>query len=119
MISGEQWMEKTQAGLSEIYKLEGKITADNIRELAAANSDLAAILDTNSLKASGFAKMMEAVEEGTISWGDVTSDLIELYDDLYYTADLAGEALARLESVEIGKSDTEIGKIYTESWAAI
>lgn len=119
LIAGEQWLEKTQAGLSEIYKLEGQITADNIRELAEENSDLAAVLDTNSLKASGFAKMMEAVESGTISLTDVTSDLIEIYDGLYYSADLAGEAIARLESAKIKESDTKVGNIYSESYGAV
>jgi hypothetical protein len=112
-------MEKTQASLTEIYKLEGQITADNIRELAEENSDLAAVLDTNSLKASGFAKMMEAVESGTISLTDVTSDLIKVYDGLYYSADLAGEAIARLESAKIKKSDTKVGNIYSESYGAV
>ena len=119
LIAGEQWMEKTQAGLSEIYKLEGQITADNIRELAEENSDLAAVLDTNSLKASGFAKMMEAVESGTIGLTDVTSDLIKVYDGLYYSADLAGEAIARLESANIKESDTKVGNIYSESYGAV
>ena len=119
LIAGEQWLEKTQASLTEIYKLEGQITADNIRELAEENSDLAAVLDTNSLKASGFAKMMEAVESGTISLTDVTSDLIEIYDGLYYSADLAGEAIARLESAKIKESDTKVGNIYSESYGAV
>lgn len=119
LIAGEQWLEKTQASLTEIYKLEGQITADNIRELAEENSDLAAVLDTNSLKASGFAKMMEAVESGTISLTDVTSDLIKVYDGLYYSADLAGEAIARLESAKIKESDTKVGNIYSESYGAV
>jgi hypothetical protein len=118
MFSGEQWQE-TWSSLSAIYQAEGKITADNIRELTKENSELATVLETNSLKASGFAKMMEAVEENTISLGNVTSDLIEIYDNLYYSVDLAGEVIARLESVEIGDSDTKIGNIYSEARAAI
>jgi hypothetical protein len=105
--------------LTELYAFEGKITADNIRELTEKNSDLATVLEVNSLKASGFAKMMEAVEEGSLSLGQVTTDLIKIYDQLYYSVDLAGEAIARLESVEIGDSDTKIGNIYSESWAAV
>ena len=119
LMGSEQWLKETSKGLSEIYQMEGKITSDNIRELAKENKDLAAVLDTNSLKASGFAKMMEAVEEGTIDVTDVTEDLIKIYDGLYYSADLAGEAIARLESAKIGDSDTKVGNIYSESWAAV
>ena len=46
MISGEQWMEKTQAGLSEIYKLEGKITADT----ANAGKDITVQITSPSQK---------------------------------------------------------------------
>lgn len=118
MIGSESWKD-TEEALSNIYTISGKITADNIRELKEENAELASVLDTNSLKASGFAKMMEAVEEGTVSLASVTTDLIKVYDSLYYSADLAGEAIARLESVEIGDSDTKIGNIYSESWAAV
>jgi hypothetical protein len=112
-------MEKTQAGLSEIYRLEGEITADNIRELAEENSDLAAVLDLNSIKASGFAKLMEAVESGTISLTDITSDLIEAYDELYYSAGLAEEVLNRINSIDTGESDTKIGNSYSNAVASI
>lgn len=118
MISNEGWAD-TQKSLTEIYNLTGNITADNIRDLAEKSSDLAAILETNSLKASGFAEMMKAVERGTINLTDVTTDLIKVYEGLYYSADLAGEAIARLEKAKIGDSDTKIGNIYSESWGAV
>lgn len=118
MISNEGWAD-TQKSLTEIYNLTGNITADNIRDLTEKSSDLAAILETNSLKASGFAEMMKAVERGTIDLTDVTTDLIKVYEGLYYSADLAGEAIARLEKAKIGDSDTKIGNIYSESWGAI
>lgn len=118
MISNEDWAD-TQKSLTEIYNLTGNITADNIRDLAEKSSDLAAILETNSLKASGFAEMMKAVERGTINLTDVTTDLIKVYEGLYYSADLAGEAIARLEKAKIGDSDTKIGNIYSESWGAV
>lgn len=118
LINSEGW-KKTETSLSEIYNLTGEITADNIRDLAKENNELASVLETSGVKASSFAKIMEDVERGSLNVSQVTEDLIKLYDDLYYSVDLAGEAIARLEKAKIRDSETKLGKIYSESWSNI
>lgn len=102
-----------------IYAQTGEITSDDVRKIAEEHSLLNDIIDLGTIKASAFAKMMEDVSSNEISLLDITDDLAKAYNTLYYSADLAGDAIARLKKVEIGDSDTELGKIYTESWAAL
>ena len=118
LASTENWA-KIETSLTEIYNSTGKIDADNIRELTKESSELTTMLDSGAIKAGAMAKMMEDVANGTITLADATSGLVEIYNKLYYSADLAGDAIARMEKIKIGETDTKLGKMYSEDWDAI
>ena len=118
LASTENWA-KIETSLTEIYNSTGRIDADNIRELTKESSELTTMLDSGAIKAGAMAKMMEDVANGTITLADATSGLVEIYNKLYYSADLAGDAIARMEKIKIGDSDTKLGKMYSEGWDAV
>ena len=118
LASTENWA-KIETSLTEIYNSTGKIDADNIRELTEESSELTTMLDSGAIKAGAMAKMMEDVANGTITLADATSGLVEIYNKLYYSADLAGDAIARMEKIKIGETDTKLGKMYSEDWDAV
>jgi hypothetical protein len=118
LASSESW-GAIESGLNEIFTATGRIDADNIRELAGESSELTTMLDSGAIKAGAMAKMMEDVAEGTITLSDATSGLVEIYNKLYYSADLAGDAIARMEKIKIGESDTKLGNMYSGDWSAI
>jgi hypothetical protein len=57
--------------------------------------------------------------EGELSLIEVTDELANMYNTLYYSADLAGDAIAKLKKANIRTTRTELGDIYTESWDAV
>lgn len=107
------------AKMSAIYNQYGSISADDVRSLGSEYQTLGTMLQTGTVKAGALAKMMEDVENHTISLSDVTVDLAEYYNNLYKAIDLAGDALAKFESHKIGRSGTELGGKYTEAWSNV
>jgi hypothetical protein len=110
---------EARAELEALYKTEGKITFDNIKEAAKESSTLNLMLENGVVSASGFAKAMELLSEGTYKYTELTNELVEaltLATGLMDTMDSAHEYIT---NKDFGKNYTEIGLAYKDAAEAM
>jgi hypothetical protein len=118
LISNEGWQE-VEGKLTSLFNTYGKITSDDIREASGDFQLLNDVLDIGTVKASGLAAMLEQVAQGELSLTDITQDLANMYNTLYYSVDLAGDAIAKLKKAKIRSTRRELGDIYTNAWKSV
>lgn len=105
--------------LTSIYEKEGKITFDNIWEAAEKSSTLNLALQDGTISATGFAKAMELVAQGTLDVTNVTSELLDALTQANQLMDNMDQAYKRAKDYDFGNTYTDIGKTYKEAAEAV
>ena len=105
--------------LTSIYEKEEKITFDNIQEAAEKSSTLNLALQDGTISATGFAKAMELVAQGTLDVTNVTSELLDALTQANQLMDNMDQAYKRAKDYNFGNTYTDIGKTYKEAAEAV
>ena len=105
--------------LTSIYEKERKITFDNIQEAAEKSSTLNLALQEGTISATGFAKAMELVAQGTLDVTNITSELLDALTQANQLMDNMDQAYKRAKDYDFGNTYTDIGKTYKEAAEAV
>ena len=119
VLSSQDFMEEANAELEELYRQEGKITFDNIWKASEKSKTLQLMLDEGTISATGFAKSMELIAEGTFSATQMTSEFIDALSSAYELIDNMDQAHKWATEYEFGKDYTEIGTTYADASEAV
>ena len=101
LTSGE--FDNLTEQVDKFIEENGKITADNINELAKSSKSLAALLDTGIVKATGMARAIQAFSAGNIAINDLNSRVLEVFDSFENLNDIISKASYFIKNFDAGE----------------
>ena len=101
LTSGE--FDNLTEQVDKFIEENGKITADNINELAKSSKSLAALLDTGIVKATGMARAIQAFSAGNIAISDLNSRVLEVFDSFENLNDIISKASYFIKNFDAGE----------------
>lgn len=72
----QQMTKETQEAILDLIKTNGKITPENLKELAEEDEKLQTLLDNNIVSANGLAKALQLVAQQKIGIEDLTNNFV-------------------------------------------
>ena len=109
----EAYKSLSEDALQDFAK-DGQITATEMLELAKSNEKVATMMDTTGVSAASLANYYELLEEETITSYEATTNFIKALDKLNTVSNTIEDSFAFLDTFDISRSQTEIGKQFGE-----
>ena len=109
----EAYKSLSEDTLQDLAK-DGEITATEMLELAKSNEKVATMMDTTGVSAASLANYYELLEEKTITSYEATTNFIKALDKLNTVSNTVEDSFAFLDTFDISRSQTEIGKQFGE-----
>lgn len=109
----------TTAQANELYKTlgseqmedllkDGKIAADELREMAVEGSALKQVLDNTGISIHTLATYFDDLANGTLDAASATTNFVEILDDVLIVQNTIADTFALIENFDPGKSITEV-----------
>jgi hypothetical protein len=109
----EAYKSLSEDTLQDLAK-DGEITATEMLELAKSNEKVATMMDTTGVSAASLANYYELLEEETITSYEATTNFIKALDKLNTVSNTVEDSFAFLDTFDVSRSQTEIGKQFGE-----
>ena len=101
LTSGE--FESLTEQVDKFIEENGKITADNINELAKSSQSLAALIDMGTMKATGMARAIQAFSAGNIAISDLNDNVLEVFNSFENLNDIIAKASYFIKNFDAGE----------------
>jgi hypothetical protein len=97
-----------QEDLDEIYDTQGKITEEDVRELASEYSYLNKMMKNTSTTAKGLADILQSIEEEKLDFEDLTDAVIAAAGGMDQLGDSTNKVLEKLKNLDLGDDLGEV-----------
>lgn len=94
--------------LDDFIEENGKISADNVEELAGSCAELEQLLENNVISASGLAKALTDLQSGTTSILDLDNALLSAYNSMGTLNEVSSSTLAGINGFDPGQDENDV-----------
>lgn len=119
VLETNEELYNTTAQVNELYKVlgseqmedllkDGKIAADELREMAVEGSALKQVLDNTGISIHTLATYFDSLANGTLDAASATTNFVEILDDVLVVQNTIADTFALIENFDPGKSITEV-----------
>lgn len=99
-----------QDSLEDFIDETGEISADNIRDLSKQSSTLKELLDNDTISATGLARVLTEIQNGTLSFYDLNDSILASVKNMGSLDDIASQAISALENFNPGKDESYVAE---------
>lgn len=99
-----------QDSLEDFIDETGEISADNIRDLSKQSSTLKELLDNDTISATGLARVLTEIQNGTLSFYDLNDSILASVKNMGSLDDIASQAISTLENFNPGKDESYVAE---------
>lgn len=104
-----------QESLEDFIDETGEISADNVRDLSKQSSTLKKLLDNDTISATGLARILTEVQNGTLSFYDLNDSILASVKNMGSLDDIASQAISTLENFDPGKDESYIAEQISDA----
>ena len=100
-ITSSDYEDLTES-LQDYIKADGKISADNIREIAEENSSLQKMMDNTNTSAEAVAAIFTSLSKGTIGIDALTQGVMALLSGMGQLSDMTNKTVNEIGNFDPG-----------------
>lgn len=111
--------EGVQEELEDILDTQGEISAQDVKKLASSYESLDRMLDNGVASAEGLAKALTLIQKGSISFTDLTNNVMTAIGSMSSLEQMSAETLETLSNFDPGIDENEVGDFMGTAYETI